>query len=158
MARAMIERILRTRPADWFPDYDQMLLQCFADGMEEGQRIQGKDPKRWRWGKYMYLNVENPVVSRVPVIGKYFNIGPVPMSGGSTSVKQTTLKLGPSERMDSSPGDWDTSLGSLPVGESGHVASRHYRDQWDTYYNGRSFPMPFNKIDVKSAVRFLPKR
>lgn len=158
MARAMIERILRTRPADWFPDYDQMLLQCFADGMEEGQRIQGKDPKRWRWGKYMYLNVENPVVSRVPVIGKYFNIGPVPMSGGSTSVKQTTLKLGPSERMDSSPGDWDTSLGSLPVGESGHVASRHYRDQWDTYYNGRSFPMPFNKIDVKSTVRFLPKR
>jgi penicillin amidase len=158
MARAVIEHILKARPPDWFPDYNQMLLQCFSDAMEEGQRIQGKDPKRWHWGKYMYLNVENPVVTRVPWIGKYFDIGPVPMSGGSTSVKQTTLKLGPSERMDSSLGDWDASLGNLPIGESGHIASFHYRDQWDAYYNGRSFPMPFSKTEVKSTVKFLPKK
>ena len=62
IAPAVVERILRERPAGWFGDYNQLLLQCFADGMEEGQRMQGADPKRWKWGKYMYLAVDNPVV------------------------------------------------------------------------------------------------
>jgi penicillin amidase len=157
-APAVVERILRERPATWFGDYDQLLLQSFADGMEEGQRMQGKDPRRWKWGRYMYLAINNPVVSRVPVVGKYFNIGPTPMSGGATTVKQTTRLLGPSERMDASVGDWEASLLNLPIGESGHVASRHYRDQWDAYYNGKSFPMQFNKVNAKSTVTFVPKK
>jgi penicillin amidase len=158
LAPAVVERILRERPATWFGDYNQLLLQCFADGMEEGQRMQGRDPGRWKWGKYMYLAIDNPVVSRAPVVGKYFNIGPTPMSGGSSTVKQTTRILGPSERMDASVGDWDASLLNLPIGESGHVASRHYSDQWDAYYNGKSFPMQFSKLNVKSTVRFVPKK
>jgi len=158
LAPMAVERLLRERPADWFGDYNQILLQCFADGMEEGQRMQGQDPKRWKWGKYMYLAVNNPVISRIPVAGKYFNIGPVPMSGGSLTVKQTTRTLGPSERMDASAGDWDASLLNLPIGESGRVASLHYSDEWDAYYNGRSFPMQFNKLDVKSTVTFLPEK
>jgi penicillin amidase len=125
--------------------------------MEEGQRMQGADPSRWKWGRNMFLNV-NPVVGRVPVVGKYFDIGPVPMSGGATTVKQTTTKLGPSERMNVSTSDWDASLMNLPIGESGHIASRHYSDEWNAYYSGRSFPMQFGKVDVKSTVTFVPKK
>jgi penicillin amidase len=158
LAPAVVERILRERPSSWFGDYNQLLLQCFADGMEEGQRMQGPDPRRWKWGKYMFLAVDNPVTNRIPVVGKYFNVGPAPMSGGSTTVKQTTRILGPSERMDASLGDWEASLLNLPIGESGHVASRHYSDEWEAYYNGKSFPMQFNRVDVKSTVTFLPKR
>jgi penicillin G amidase len=152
------ERILRERPPGWFGDYNELLLRCFADAMEEGQRLQGADPKRWKWGKYMYLVVTSPVGSRIPLVGHYFNIGPAPMSGSSTTVKQTTLRLGPSERMNASPGDWDASLLNLPIGESGHFASRHYNDEWNAYYGGNSFPMQFNKVDVRETVRFLPRR
>jgi penicillin amidase len=106
----------------------------------------------------MFLVVDNPVVSRVPMLGRYFNIGPVAMSGGSTTVKQTTAKLGPSERMDASVGAWDASLLEVPIGESGHIASRHYRDEWDAYYNGKSFPMGFENPEVKSTVRFVPAK
>ncbi|MDP9054751.1 MAG: penicillin acylase family protein [Acidobacteriota bacterium] len=158
LATAVVERLLRERPAGWFGNYNQMLLQSLADGMEEGQRMQGANPKRWKWGRYMFLAIENPVVSRVPLLGKYFNIGPVPMSGGPTTVKQTTAKLGPSERMDLSLGDWDGSLLDLPVGESGHIASAHYRDQWDAYYNGKSFRTGFEKPEVVSTVTFVPGR
>jgi penicillin G amidase len=152
------ERILRERPPGWFGDYNELVLRCFADAMEEGQRLQGSDPKRWKWGKYMYLVVTSPVGSRIPLVGHYFNIGPAPMSGSSTTVKQTTLRLGPSERMNASPGDWDASLLNLPIGESGHFASRHYNDEWNAYYGGNSFPMQFNKVDVRETVRFLPRR
>lgn len=158
LASSVVERILRERPADWFGDYNALLLRCFADAMEEGRRMQGTDPSRWKWGRYMFLTVDNPVVTRVPVVGSYFNLGPVPMSGGSTTVKQTTRKLGPSERMDASPGDWDSSLLNIPMGESGRIASSHYRDQWDAYYNGKSFPMQFNRVAAKSTVRFVPAK
>ncbi len=158
IASSVVERILRERPAGWFGDYKGLLLRCFADAMDEGRRMQGTDPSRWKWGRYMFLKVNNPVVGEVPVVGSYFNIGPVPMSGGTTTVKQTTLKLGPSERMDVSLGDWDASLLNLPFGESGRIASSHYRDEWDAYYNGASFPMQFRKVDAKSTVRFVPAK
>jgi penicillin amidase len=158
LAPAVVQHMLQERPAGWFGDYNQVLVQAFADGIEEGQRMQGKDPKAWRWGRYMFLAVENPIVTHVPAVGKYFDIAPTPMSGGSTSVKQTTRVLGPSERMDISVGDWDASLGNVPIGESGHIASSHYRDQWDAYYNGRSFPMRFAQPEAKSTVMFVPSK
>jgi penicillin G amidase len=98
------------------------------------------------------------VGSQLPLVARFFNIGPVPMSGGSTTVKQTTPRLGPSERMNASLGDWDRSLLNIPIGQSGHVASSHYRDEWDAYYTGTSFPMQFKNVDVKSTVTFVPKR
>jgi penicillin amidase len=156
VSSAVVERILKERPPGWFDDYNELLLRCFADGMEEGQRIQGTDPKRWRWGRYAYVEIENPIVTRVPWVGKYFNIGPVAMSGAPTTVKQLNQRLGPSERMDVSVGDWDASLLDLTIGESGHIASWHYRDQWDAYYAGQSFPMQFGKVDVKSTATFVP--
>jgi penicillin amidase len=155
---ALVERLLRERPAGWFSDYGGLLVQCFADAIEEGQRLQGADPKRWKWGRYMFLAVEHPIGGRLPWVGTFFKIGPAPMSGGSTTVKQTTLRLGPSERMNASVGNWDASLLNLPFGESGHVASPHYKDEWDAYYSGSSFPMQFKKVDAKSTVTFVPAR
>jgi penicillin amidase len=158
LSHAIVERLLRERPADWFGDYDGLLVQSFADAIEEGQRLQGADPKRWKWGRYMFLVVNHPIGGRLRWVGSFFNIGPVPMSGSSTTVKQTTLRLGPSERMDASAGNWDASLLNLPVGESGHVASSHYRDEWEAYYYGQSFPMQFKNVDVKSTVTLVPMK
>jgi penicillin amidase len=124
--------------------------------MDEGQRIQGSNPKNWKWGKMMYLEVRNPVGGALPVIGSWFNIGPLPMSGASTTVKQTTLRLGPSERMNYSLGNWDHSLWNLFMGESGHRASWHYRDQFEAWYYGNSFPMPFHNVETGSEIRFVP--
>ena len=156
LTSAVIERILKERPADWFGNYNQLLLRCFADAMDEGQRIQGKDPSHWKWGRSNFLDLRNPIGSQIPVLGKYFNIGPVPISGSPTTVRQSKGKLGPSERMNVSLGNWDDSLLNLPVGQSGHIASRHYNDEWTTYYYGKSFPMQFGKVDAKSKVTFVP--
>ncbi|HZL55623.1 MAG TPA: penicillin acylase family protein, partial [Bryobacteraceae bacterium] len=156
LTSAVIERILKERPADWFGNYNQLLLRCFADAMDEGQRIQGKDPSHWKWGRSNFLDLRNPIGSQIPVLGKYFNIGPVPISGSPTTVRQSKGKLGPSERMNVSLGNWDDSLLNLPVGESGHIASQHYNDEWTAYYYGKSFPMQFGKVDAKSKVTFVP--
>jgi penicillin amidase len=156
IAPAVIENLLRARPAGWFRDYDDALLQSFADAVEEGRRLQGADVNKWAYGAYLELTIAHPIGHRLPVVAKYFDVGPVWMSGASTSVKQTTRRLGPSMRMNADLGDWDRSLINLPIGESGHVLSSHYKDQWDAYYNGTSFRMQFRKVEAKSVLEFVP--
>jgi penicillin amidase len=157
ISAAVIAQLLRDRPKDWFTNYNALLLQSFADAMDEGQRVQGTNPNGWRWGKALYLEIVNPVGGRLPLIGSWFNVGPVPMSGGPTTVKQITPRLGPSERMNFSLGNWNNSLWNLLTGESGHRASWHYKDQFDAWYNGQSFPMPFGGGETGSTVRFIPE-
>jgi penicillin amidase len=156
LAPVVVEKLLRERPKGWFEDYDQMLLRALADAVEEARRIQGRDARRWRYGNYLRIPYTNPVIHQVPFVGKYFDIGPVSMSGSSTTVKQTTLSLAPSMRMTADLGDWDGSLLNITVGQSGQILSRHYRDQWDDYYNVRSFPMQFSKVEASSTLQFHP--
>jgi penicillin amidase len=157
IAPAAIENLLLARPAGWFHDYDDALLQNFADAVDEGRRMQGPDVKKWAYGAYLELTIAHPIGHRLPLVAKYFDIGPVWMSGSPTSVKQTTRRLGPSMRMNADLGDWDRSLMNLPIGQSGHVLSRHYKDQWDAYYNATSFPMQFRKVDGVSTLEFVPE-
>lgn len=156
MSPAVVEKLLRERPAGWFADYDQMLLAALVDAVDEGERMQGKDHGRWRYGSYSKVFIPNPVVHQIPWIGKYFDIGPVPMSGSPVTVKQITAHLAPSMRMDADLSDWDRSLLNEPIGQSGQVLSSHYRDQWDAYYAGRSFRMEYQKIDASSTLEFRP--
>jgi penicillin amidase len=91
------------------------------------------------------------------VFGNYFNIGPVEMSGSSTSIKQTSTALGPSMRFVADLGNWDGSLNNIDIGQSGQILSRHYRDQWDSYYVGRSFSMQFDKVTAKDTLIVRPQ-
>jgi penicillin amidase len=156
MAPAVLETLLRTRPPGWFPDYDLLLLRVLADGVDEGRRIQGSSVRKWRYGDYLRLTIAHPVGHRLPLVAKYFDIGPTPMSGSSTTVKQTSARLGPSMRMTADLGDWDRSLLNVTIGQSGHILSRHYKDEWDHYYNGQSYPMQFRKVDAGDVLEFVP--
>ncbi|MDX2151267.1 MAG: penicillin acylase family protein [Bryobacteraceae bacterium] len=156
MASAVIESLLRERPAGWVADWDKMLTGAFADAADEARRIQGVNPNKWDWGRWNQADISHPVVSRIPWIGPRFSIGRVPMSGASTTVKQTTRRLGPSMRFVADAGDWDRSLLNVTIGESGHPLSPHYKDQWEAYYSGRSFPLPFSNVPAKSTLTIEP--
>ncbi len=155
-APVVIENLVRNRPKEWFPDWDQALLRALIDGIEEGRRIQGRNVSKWDYGRYVELSLPQPVVGKVPLVGRYFNIGPVPQSGSPVTVKQTTRRLGPSMRTTADLADLDRSYMNIVTGECGQVLSSHYKDQWDAYYNGRSFPMQFHKVDVKGTLTLAP--
>ena len=78
------------------------------------------------------------------------------MSGSPTTVKQYTEALGPSMRLDADLADWDRSLLEGTTGQSGQVLSHHYKDQWEHYYNAKSFPMQFQKIEAKDVLTLEP--
>ena len=156
MAPAVLENLLRTRPAGWFPDYDLLLLRVLADSADEANRMQGRNPRKWRYGDYLRLTIAHPIGHRLRFVAPYFDIGPVPMSGGPTTVKQTTPRLGPSMRMTADLADLDRSLLNVPIGQSGQILAAHYKDEWGHYYNGQSYPMEFNKIESSQVLNFVP--
>lgn len=156
-ATASIERILKERPADWFPDYDALLLNSLDAAIKTGMQREGSKISRWEYGLYQPLKIANLVDGRLPLIGKYFDIGPVSFGGSPVSVQQYTGRLGPSLRIINNLGDLDHSFANLVTGESEQRLSGHYKDQWDAYYAGRGLPMQFGKVDAKSVLKVQPR-
>ena len=156
MSIGVLRNLLVSRPSGWFENWDLTLERALSDGLDEGRRMQGDAVSKWHYGLYLEVQINHPVGHNLPVVGKYFDIGPEPMSGSSTSVKQTSKRLGPSMRFDGDLSNWDNSLLNVTIGQSGHILSSHYKDEWKAYYNGRSFPMQFNKVEVKDTLRIEP--
>ena len=156
MAPVAIERIVESGGRGFFRDQDDALLRALDAGIEEGRKTQGSNLAKWDYGRFNLLSIKHPVGSRLPVVGSYFDIGPVEMSGSGTTIKQTSLQLGPSMRFVADLADWDQSLNNIDIGQSGQILSGHYKDQWDAYYVGRSFPMQFEKVGAKDTLTVRP--
>ena len=157
MAPAAVQNIVDSSGRGFFRDINRTLLDALAAAIEEGRRTQGSNVARWNWGTRNLLTLKHPVGSQLPLIGSYFNIGPLEMSGSSTTIKQTSTTIGPSMRFVADLSSWDGSFNNLNIGQSGQILSRHYKDQWDAYYVGRSFPMQFEKLDVKDTLIVQPR-
>ncbi|MEX2264498.1 MAG: penicillin acylase family protein [Bryobacteraceae bacterium] len=158
MAPWVVETLLRSKPQGWFPDYDETILRALGDAVDEGRRIQGRDITRWTYGTYIGLHLPSLLGRWAPWIGRYFEIGPVRQNGSSTTVKQTTRRMGPSMRMVVDLADLERSLLNVTTGQSGQILSKHYKDQWKAHYEGRSFPMRFAGVENGDVLEFVPER
>ncbi len=161
MVTAALERLLEERPPGWFEDWDRLLVEVLSGALEEGRRMQGRDPREWKYGRHHTLLVAHAMGHQVPVLRRHFDIGPVPMSGSPTTVKKIAAPMGyttgPSMRLISDLADWDQSLICLVAGQSGHVLSRHYKDHWKAYYSGRAFPFRFRRVEAKHTLVIEPE-
>ena len=154
----VVENLLRERPAGWVlqDDWDTWLLERLRAALRTGRERQGSPVRTWRWGRLLEWKVAHPIGKELPLVDRFFDIGPIEMSGSGTTVKQTTATVGPSERMVVDLANLDNSLQNLPAGESGMVASKHYKDQWAAYYSGKSFPMEFSNVKAVETLHVRP--
>jgi penicillin G amidase len=154
-----IQLLMEQQPKGWVDNdsWDRWLLHRLSEVLSEGVRIQGNDISQWRYSKVMSWNFLHPIGSHIPVVNRFFDIGPIGMSGAGTTVKQISPTMGPSMRMIVDWADIDRSVQNIAVGESGHIASLHYKDQWEAFYEGRSFSMKFNRIEPKDVLRITPE-
>lgn len=153
MSSAFVEQLLATRPAGWTDDYDELLLRCLSLSAQELRRMPASAST---WGNYIETTLAHPVGHRIPLVRRWFDIGPFPQAGATTTVKQTSKRLGPSMRMVVDLGNLDHSLHNLTTGQSGQPFSRHYKDQWPAYYEGRSFPLAFSSPEIADRLTFSP--
>jgi penicillin amidase len=157
MAPAVVEMMLRERPREWFADWDRTVREAFADAMEEGRRMQGRRIDRWSYGRYNEVTLAHPAARSLGWLGQFLNIGPVGMGGYATTVQETTRTFGPSMRFVAMAGAWDKTLLTLTTGDSGQLASRHYKDEWTAYRYGRGLKFEFSKQKGWPVLTLQPK-
>lgn len=153
----VVERLLRERPEGWFDDFDGLIVESLEKALAEGRDRLRREPRRWNYGQLNAWRLGHPLFAGIPIAGRYMRIGPVAMSGAATTVKQVTGRVGPSMRMVVDLGDSASSLLNVTTGQSAHFLSRHYRDQWDAFYTGRSFPMRFDAVEARKTLMLHPR-
>lgn len=149
------EEIIMHGSAEWLPpgykDWDAVLTEAVRRGMEQARAP--ADVSRWAYGSWHTVDIEHPLASMLPLIARIAGTGPQPMSGDTTTVKQVSLTVAPSQRFTMDWSNVDGSTENIVMGESSDPYSPYYRDQWDYWYHGTTFAMPFTPAAVGAATR-----
>ncbi|MBI3475532.1 MAG: penicillin acylase family protein [Acidobacteria bacterium] len=151
MSTVWMETILTKQPARWLPstykDYPSLLVAAVENVLK--QPDVPSDVSQWKWGKIYPVDVEHPVLSHLPLVGKFTGPGVHPLSGSGFTVKAVGKEFGPSERVTWNFADFDKSTLNLVTGESGIFLSKYYMDQWPAWYGGRTFNFAFSAANVE---------
>ncbi len=156
MASIWMENILLKQPKPWLPqkyeNYDELLANAVEAAVNRPSAP--KDLSNWHWGKFSPIEIEHPVLSRLPLIGPWTGPGLREQSGGGYTVKQVGRDFGPSERLTVDLADLDRTTLNLVTGESGNFLSPYYMDQWQAWYEGFTFPLSFSRTAVQAAQKY----
>ncbi|MGB7554945.1 MAG: penicillin acylase family protein, partial [Candidatus Korobacteraceae bacterium] len=153
MSPVWLENILSHQPARWLPEgyanYDALLTAAVEGAVSDAEAPHAL--AMWRWGRVHRVDIKHPFWSNFPILKRNAGPGPQPLSGDGQTVKQVGTHFGPSERLTVDFSDLDGSTLDIVNGQSGNPFDEHYDDQWDAYYHGRTFPLPFSAAAVQQA-------
>lgn len=148
------EIVMHAKP-EWLPptykNWDALLAEAARKAMDEGKAP--GDVSKWTYGSWHGVDVEHPLAQFLPLIGRVAGTREQPQSGDTTTVKQVGHGFGPSQRFTMDWSDVDGSTENIVLGESGNPYSAHFRDQWNDWYSGTTFALPFTPASVASQAR-----
>ena len=149
------EEIVMHARAEWLPpaykNWDALLTDAVRRAMEEGKAP--GDVSKWTYGSWHTVDVEHPLSRFLPLIGRIAGTGEQPQSGDTTTVKQVGHEFGPSQRFTMDWSNIDRSTENIVLGESSNPYSAHFRDQWNDWYGGTTFALPFTSAAVAAQAR-----
>lgn len=139
---------------------DQLLLASLAAAWSDMERLQGKDARRWAWGRSHASYFVHPMAPILdPASRARLNVGPLPRGGGGYTVNVSGYHPenfqhvhGPSFRMVLDVGNWDNSRAINTPGQSGNPDSVHYRDLAASWAEGKYFPLLYTRQAVERAA------
>jgi penicillin amidase len=151
MSSVFLENVLEKRPGRWLPpgysNYESLLAAAVENALQEPGVA--RDLSQWKWGNTYQVDIENPVLSQLPLIRHFTGPGRHPLSGSGYTVKAVSQFHGASERATWNFSDFDKSTLNLVTGESGIFLSPYYMDQWSAWYEGTTFAFPFTSGAVE---------
>ena len=153
MRSVWLENILLHRPQRWLPEkytnYDE-LLTAAVEAAVNGPAAP-KDLASWRWGAFNAVEIQHPILGKIPMIRQWSGPGVKEQSGSGYTVKAVSRHHGPSERFTANLADLDQSTLNLVTGEAGNFLSPYYMDQWKAWYEGTTFTLPFTAKAIEVA-------
>ena len=155
MRSVWLENVLLHRPKRWLPEkyanYDDLLAAAVDAAVTRSGAP--KDLASWHWGRANFVEIQHPILGRVPLLERWAGPGVQPQSGSGYTVKAVTRHHGPSERFTADLSNWDASTLNTVTGQGGNFLSRYYMDQWKAWYEGTTFPLPFSSKAVDGAMK-----
>jgi len=149
------EEIVMHAKEDWLPhgykNWDALLTAAVRKGMQDGNAP--GDVANWSYGSWHVVDIEHPLAAFLPLVGRIAGTGPHPQSGDTTTVKQVGRAFGPSQRFTMDWSNIDGSTENIVLGESGDPLSPYFRDQWNDWYGGTTFALPFTPAAVAAQTR-----
>jgi penicillin amidase len=150
------------------PARDAILREALNDALDELTAALGEDMDAWRWGALHRATFAGRL-ALIPGLADLFTAGTVEMGGDEQTVAQGLFEPGwsydvvvaPSWRQILDLSDWDASIGTHAVGQSGNPASPHFADLLPLWGSGAHHPMPFSRTAVdryaEATLRLLPQ-
>jgi penicillin amidase len=153
MRSIWLENVLLHRPKRWlpekYPNYDELLNAAVEAAVSESHAP--RDLSTWRWGDFNALDIQHPILGKIPILSHWSGPGVHQQSGSGYSVKAVTRYHGPSERFTANLADLDQSTLNLVTGQAGNFLSPYYMDQWKAWYEGTTFTLPYSAKAVDAA-------
>ena len=149
------EEIIMHANPDWLPqvykNWDALLTEAVRRSMASGKAP--ADVAQWSYGNWHRLDIEHPLARFLPLIGRIAGTGPQAFSGDTTTVKQADGIHGPSQRFTVDWSNIDDATENITLGESSDPYSPYFRDQWNDWYGGTTFALPFTPAAVAAQTR-----
>ena len=154
LSNSALENIVAHRLQRWLPSgynsYEDLFVAAVQQAVDSPHAP--KDLQAWRWGDTFPVEVQHPVLGSIPLLSRFSGTGLHPQSGSGSTVKQIGVDLGPSERLTVDFANLDHSTLNIVIGESGHLLSPHYKDQFNAWYEGSTFELPFSEAAVQKVA------
>lgn len=158
-----LELILQHTPARWLPrayaNWDDFLTAALERGLKLDQAP--ANLASWSYGAIHPVDIAHPVFgSHSPIstlLGVATGSGLHPNGGDGTTIKQTGLHFGPSERFTADMSNAENTQANITTGESGNPASPWFLDQFLPWLNGTTFRLPLEHAAAVHSLRLVPK-
>jgi penicillin amidase len=143
--------------ADPIKGRNELLLKSLSEAVDELKQKLGPDIQTWALGAYHYARILSPfAVAVTPELEQKYDVGQSPRGGDSYTIDATgsgdNQNAGGSFKIVMDTENWDNSVGLNNPGQSGDIASPHYRDLYQLWSLGKYFPIFYSRSKVDSVA------
>jgi penicillin amidase len=152
METVWLENVLSHQPARWLPpgyaNFDAVLVAAIENSVKDAP----SNLNSWKWGPENSVTIQNPVLGKIPILRRWTGPGEQPQWGSVYTVKAAGRDYGPSERFTADLSNLDLTTLNLVTGNAGNFLSPYYMDQWNAWYTGYTFVLPFSTTAVEKSA------
>jgi penicillin amidase len=149
--------LFRERPAHLLdPAYEswQELLLDAARRLADRLTADDRPLRTKTWGERNVFQARHPLSYAVPLLGRWVDLPPTPLSGDLYMPLVQGDDFGASERLAVAPGAESEGIFHMPGGQSGHPGSPHYAAGHQAWVDRR--PAPFLPGAPKHELELVP--
>jgi penicillin G amidase len=153
MQTVWLQNVMLHQPKRWLPEkysnYDELLTAAVEAAVNSADAP--KDLASWHWGSVNEVEIEHPVLGKIPLLRRLDSTGCERAIGQRLHGEGRDPHHGPSERFTANLADLDQSTLNTVTGQGGNFLSPYYMDQWKAWYQGSTFPLPFTPRAVENS-------